>query len=64
MELHRLPELFCGFHRRFSSEGPTSYPVACSPQAWAAGAVYLLLEACLGIVVKSKAGSYISTAPF
>lgn len=49
MELYRLPELFCGFHRRSHSEGPTLYPVACSPQSWAAGAVFLLLEACLGI---------------
>lgn len=49
MELRRLPELFCGFHRRSHSEGPTLYPVACSPQAWAAGSIYLLLQACLGI---------------
>jgi glycogen debranching enzyme len=49
MELRRLPELFCGFHRRAHSEGPTLYPVACSPQSWAAAAVYLLLEACLDI---------------
>jgi glycogen debranching enzyme len=49
MDLHRLPELFCGFHRRAHSEGPTLYPVACSPQSWAAGSVYLLIEACLGI---------------
>ncbi|HEY6467896.1 MAG TPA: amylo-alpha-1,6-glucosidase [Candidatus Acidoferrales bacterium] len=49
MDLHRLPELFCGFHRRAHSEGPTLYPVACSPQSWAAGAIYLLVEACLGI---------------
>jgi glycogen debranching enzyme len=48
VELHRLPELLCGFHRR-SEEGPTLYPVACSPQAWAAGAVYLLLQASLGL---------------
>lgn len=52
MEHRRLPELFCGFHRR-PGEGPTLYPVACSPQAWASGAVYLLLEACLGIEVQS-----------
>jgi glycogen debranching enzyme len=49
MELRRLPELFCGFHRRSHSEGPTLYPVACSPQAWAAGAVYMFLQASLGI---------------
>jgi len=48
VDLHRLPELLCGFHRR-TEEGPTLYPVACSPQAWAAGAVYLLLQASLGL---------------
>ena len=50
VELHRLPELLCGFHRR-TEEGPTLYPVACSPQAWAAGAIYLLLQAALGLDV-------------
>jgi glycogen debranching enzyme len=49
VDLHRLPELICGFHRR--SDFPTLYPVACAPQAWAAGAVTLLLEACLGMRV-------------
>ena len=49
-ELHRLPELFCGFARR-AGEGPTLYPVACAPQAWAAGAAFLLLQACLGLRV-------------
>jgi len=48
VDLHRLPELYCGFVRR-ESEGPTQYPVACSPQAWAAGSVFLLLQACLAI---------------
>ena len=48
VDLHRLPELICGFHRR-GGESPTLYPVACAPQAWAAGAVYLLLQACLGL---------------
>jgi glycogen debranching enzyme len=52
MELNRLPELFCGFHKRSDVEGPTLYPVACSPQAWAAGSVFLLLESCLGIKVQ------------
>jgi glycogen debranching enzyme len=47
---HRLPELFCGFARR-EGEGPTLYPVACSPQAWAAAAVSCLLQACLGLQV-------------
>lgn len=44
----RLPELFCGFSRRHG-EGPTLYPVACAPQSWAAGAPFLLLQACLGL---------------
>jgi glycogen debranching enzyme len=47
-DLHRLPELMCGFPRR-QSEGPTLYPVACAPQAWAAAAVFQLLQACLGL---------------
>jgi glycogen debranching enzyme len=47
-EGHRLPELFCGFTRR-PSEGPTLYPVACSPQAWASAAVFAMLQACLGL---------------
>ncbi len=47
-ELHRLPELFCGFPR-YASRGPTLYPVACAPQAWSAGSFFALLQASLGI---------------
>jgi glycogen debranching enzyme len=47
-EDHRLPELFCGFARRRDA-APVPYPVACRPQAWAAGSVFLLLEAALGL---------------
>jgi glycogen debranching enzyme len=50
VDLHRMPELFCGFKRR-PGEGPTAYPVACAPQAWAAGAVFMLLQACLGLTL-------------
>jgi glycogen debranching enzyme len=50
MEFHRLPELFCGFRRR-PGDGPTLYPVACSPQAWASGVVFHLLQACLRVSV-------------
>ncbi len=50
IELSRLPELFCGFHKR-PAQGPVRYPVACSPQAWAAGAVFLLIQACLGMTI-------------
>ncbi|MHA1564955.1 MAG: amylo-alpha-1,6-glucosidase [Alphaproteobacteria bacterium] len=48
MDLRRLPELFCGF-RRVPAAGPTFYPVACSPQAWAGAAPLALLQACLGL---------------
>jgi glycogen debranching enzyme len=48
-DLHRLPELFCGFPRRGGGEGPTLYPVACSPQAWASASPFYLLKACLGL---------------
>ena len=44
----RLPELFCGFTRRTPNQ-PVAYPVACSPQAWAAGAPFLMLQAILGL---------------
>ena len=53
VELHRLPELYCGFHKRPGTSGPTLYPVACAPQAWAAGAVFLMLRACLGMNVRA-----------
>src|SRR5262249_49331816 len=52
VELNRLPELFCGFHKRPGDHGPTLYPVACAPQAWAAGAVFLLLRSCLGLTIR------------
>ncbi len=48
MDQRRLPELFCGFQRR-RSRGPTLYPVACAPQAWASGSVFQFLQAVLGL---------------
>lgn len=54
MELNRLPELFCGFPRR-QGEGPTLYPVACNPQAWASAAIFLLLQSVLGLRIDSAA---------
>lgn len=52
MDGHRLPELFCGFHRR-PGEGPTLYPVACAPQAWASGVVFQLIQACVRLSLDS-----------
>ena len=55
MDQLRLPELFCGFPRRPAS-GPTLYPVACAPQAWASGTPLALLEASLGITIDAARG--------
>ncbi len=54
-DLRRLPELFCGFGRR-GGEGPIAYPVACAPQAWASGAVFMLLGSALGLQIDGRRG--------
>jgi glycogen debranching enzyme len=51
----RLPELFCGFGRD-ESPYPVPYPTACAPQAWAAGAVFQLLGAMLGLRPDAASG--------
>ena len=51
----RLPELFCGFVRE-TGEPPIAYPVACLPQAWAAGSVFLMLKAVLGVSINAAEG--------
>ncbi len=56
LDLHRLPELFCGLTRR-PGEGPTLYPVACSPQAWAAGSIFLFLQAATGLTIDAEANA-------
>jgi len=61
-ELHRLPELFCGFPRR-AGEGPTSYPVACSPQAWSSAAAFAVMGAALGVSFNPAAGEIRFTRP-
>jgi glycogen debranching enzyme len=45
---YRLPELFCGVQRR-EHDDPVHYPVSCSPQAWASGAMFLMLSSVLGL---------------
>ncbi len=50
LDLQRVPELYCGFPRR-RGEGPTLYPVACSPQAWAVCAIFLMLRGLLGLKI-------------
>jgi glycogen debranching enzyme len=61
-DLNRMPELFCGFARE-SGEGPVPYPVACAPQAWAAGSAFLLLQACLGLGVSAVEPQIVFTRP-
>jgi len=58
----RLPELFCGFPRR-PGKAPTSYPVACSPQTWAAASIFHLIEACLGLNIDAREPSISLTNP-
>lgn len=62
-EQRRLPELFCGFGRR-QRKGPTNYPVACSPQAWASAAPYALLQACLGLELDHRANEIRFVSPW
>jgi glycogen debranching enzyme len=61
-DLRRMPELFCGFRRR-PGVGPTRYPVACAPQSWAAGAVFMLLEASLGLRIDAPARRIVFSHP-
>ncbi|HEV3004703.1 MAG TPA: amylo-alpha-1,6-glucosidase [Pirellulales bacterium] len=61
-ELHRMPELFCGFSPS-AGEGPVSYPVACAPQAWSAASVFLLFQACLGLEVNATEARVCFTSP-
>lgn len=52
MTFQRLPELFCGFDRGMGDR-PVLYPISCAPQAWSAGSVFLLLQACLGLEISA-----------
>jgi glycogen debranching enzyme len=62
LDFRRLPELFCGFPRK-RSQGPTSYPVACSPQAWAAVSPLSLLQSCLGLSFDPAQGRIVLNKP-
>jgi glycogen debranching enzyme len=44
----RLPEVFAGYDRSVASK-PVKYPVACNPQAWAAGSIPYMLASTLGL---------------
>jgi glycogen debranching enzyme len=61
-DMYRMPELFCGFQRE-PNEGPVLYPVACSPQAWSAASVFLLIQACLGLEINALESQISFTRP-
>ena len=58
----RIPELFCGFTRH-AEHGPVSYPVACAPQAWAAGSILQMLTALLGLDADAPQGRVTFQSP-
>ncbi|MEB3196072.1 MAG: amylo-alpha-1,6-glucosidase [Candidatus Sericytochromatia bacterium] len=62
-EYFRLPELFCGFPKQGDLDKPVPYPVACAPQAWAAGASLLLLQAVLGLTPDAGRGQLLIRRP-
>jgi len=55
MEFNRLPEVFCGIQRG-NGVRPVLYPVSCSPQAWASGALFMMLQSVLGIFPEAQTG--------
>ena len=61
-EQRRLPELFCGYIRK-RRHGPVAYPVACSPQAWAAAAPFAFIAACLGIDIRHDRNEILFSNP-
>ena len=63
IDLRRLPELLCGFPRR-RGQGPTFYPVACAPQAWAAATPLSLVQSCLGLGFDPATGTVRFDRPF
>lgn len=62
LDLHRLPELFCGFPRRMA-QGPTFYPVSCIPQAWSAAAPLFLMQSSLGMSLDAAARQIVFDEP-
>jgi glycogen debranching enzyme len=55
---YRLPEVYCGFarDRRYFSM-PAQYPVSCSPQAWAAASIFLIIQSVIGLEVDAPRGT-------
>jgi glycogen debranching enzyme len=58
----RLPELYCGFRKR-GNEPPVPYEVACKPQAWAAGSIFLMIKSILGISMDTDQSYLVFNSP-
>jgi glycogen debranching enzyme len=52
-EYARLPEMFCGLTRQVVDR-PVSFPMACSPDANSAAALFLVLQSMLGIYAQAE----------
>ncbi len=64
MYYKRIPELFCGFSRDLErTDPPVKYPVACSPQAWAASSIFAFTMSLLRISPKLEERCLIITQP-
>ena len=50
---NRPPELLCGYER-VEDKAPVNYPVACSPQAWATGSIFQLLQTMANLVPDAR----------
>jgi glycogen debranching enzyme len=61
-DLHRIPEVFCGFPRD-EGQAPIPYPVACAPQAWSAASIFLMLQACLGLKIAAAEKESLARPP-
>lgn len=60
----RLPELFCGFTREYRRQDPpVMYPVACSPQAWAAGSVFMFIQSMLSLYPDAQKNELVVNNP-
>ena len=59
---YRLPELYAGSARSIQYT-PVPYPVACRPQAWAAGSFPLILQAILGLTANAPEGELLIVRP-
>ena len=59
---YRLPELFGG-QARSAHHAPVPYPVACRPQAWAAGALPMILQAILGLCPRTPGQQLLVVRP-